>query len=210
MHRIKNKVTAIILAAGKGTRFGGDKLLHEIKVETNPHEVSKKHIGLISALNVKPHVDEVICVVRPEDTSLIKVYKQHHFKVITNPNYRSGMSSSIRVGIENAKPNHHIMVCLGDMPFIKAASYQSILTAFFSHPALMCRPIFKSQDGETLPGHPVIFSQDAKPLLLTLNGDTGAQTMMRSLSNYKLALNDIGVVSDIDRVSDLPDDSSCC
>lgn len=205
MPNIKPKITALVLAAGKGTRFGGDKLLHAIPYTNEDGTVSTSAIGLISALNVKPHVDEVLCVVRPNDTKLIALYEQYGFKVVINTEYEKGLSTSIKIGAQHIQSNHHIMVCLGDMPLIKKESYQSIVTQFEEHNHAVCRPIYLAKDNAFTPGHPAIFAHELKPLLMQLEGDQGAQPLIKSLPVHTFKLTDIGIVKDIDHQTDLPD-----
>jgi len=202
MPNIKPKVTALVLAAGKGTRFGGDKLLHAIPYTNQDGTISTSAIGLISALNVKPHVDDVLCVVRPHDHDLINLYKEHGLSIVTNDEYEVGLSTSIQKGIESIKPNHHIMICLADMPLIQAHSYQGLIKHFNADPNLICRP-YNTEYIHEQPGHPVIFPCSLKPLLLTLDGDKGAQGLISQHPINLVSVCDKGIYLDIDTQQDL-------
>jgi len=196
-------ITAIVLAAGKGHRFGGDKMLQPIPVINSNNPEHTLPMGLRSALNVRPHVDQVICVVRPDDKALIQVLHEHAFKTVINHEFELGLSSSIKAGVRSAHSDHHIMICLGDMPFITEASYESIIQAFYSQPSSICRGCFVSGSDTPLMGHPVIFPHVFRPQLLALQGDKGAQSIMQSLPINTIKIEDKGIIKDIDHKSDL-------
>jgi molybdenum cofactor cytidylyltransferase len=203
MPNIKPNISAIILAAGNGSRFGGDKLLHEIEYTNNKDSITSKSIGLISALNVLPHVDEVVCVVRPNDTQLIKLLEPHPFTIVTNKDYQQGLSSSIKAGVLAVKPANNIMICLADMPFIKTHSYQAVIDGFNADKNTVCRPVFFNEHSILKPGHPVIIPNKFKDKLMKLNADKGAQLLIQSLPVHTVRLVDQGVIRDIDRKEDL-------
>ena len=197
------KISAVVLAAGNGSRFGGDKLLHPLEIQDEHGCIQQKAMGLISSLNVQPHVNEVICVVRPHDTRLMDVFHSHQLTTVRNPDYETGLSSSIKVGVQAAKPDHAIMICLADMPFIKHASYQAIVNGFCTQPEAVCRPVFLNKQNTSQPGHPVIFAPKLRNNLMELSQDRGAQMFIQSLSIHTIPLDDSGVIQDIDQKSDL-------
>lgn len=198
MPSITPNISAIVLAAGNGSRFGGDKLLHPITFGTR----HKHAIGLTSALNVQPHVDEVICVVRPDDQTLIALLNTHNMTTIANPHHPLGLSSSIKVGVASAKPDNAIMICLADMPFIKANSYQDLIQVFSQNTQTITRLTFQAGTLKQS-GHPVIFPNNIRYKLLELKGDKGAQTLINELPIATAVSDDEGIIFDIDTQQDL-------
>jgi molybdenum cofactor cytidylyltransferase len=196
------KITAVLLASGNGTRFGGDKLLHLINdLDTHSGE-HKQAIGLTSALKVQAFVDEVICVVRPSDTALTKLFKAHGLKTIENPDFKTGLSASIKHGVKAAKADNAIMICLGDMPFIKPNSYQSLIQLFNANPNRITRLMYQNDDTKQA-GHPVIFPVSTKQALQQLKGDSGAKALLKEMDVLCAITTDDGVVFDIDTQQDL-------
>lgn len=196
------KITALVLASGMGSRFGGDKLSHKIEVNGQ----APLAIGVISALKVKPFVDEVICVIRPNDTALKQAYLNHGFSVVENPDFKQGLSSSIKAGINaiNADTKNHYMICLADMPYIKADSYKAVTELFKARlknkADIIVRPRLSEKNKL---GHPVIFSHVFKTDLLTLKGDDGGKPLLQKYGFDSLEVNDFGVLTDIDFKADL-------
>lgn len=188
-------ITAIVLASGLGSRFGGDKLLKNIPYNKD----LALPIGLISALNVRPHVDQVICVVRPHDIQLQQLFQIQGFQTIDNPNFKEGLSSSIRTGVLACAKDSHYLICLGDMPYIQSNTYQSLITRFLNHTKdqtkTIARPMFNENHKQ---GHPVIFSNDFKKALLSLSGDNGGKSILKKNDVLTVNLNDHGILDDID------------
>jgi molybdenum cofactor cytidylyltransferase len=199
------KITAIVLAAGMGSRFGGDKLSAKIQVENANHTNSHLAIGLVSALNIKAYVDEVICIVRPDDHMLKQNFVAHGLIIIDNPDYLNGLSSSINTGIKACTQSSHYMICLADMPYIQGATYQKVIEHFFNDQTKICRPMFPIDNSAEMPlsGHPVIFPNQYKEELLQLQGDEGAMPLLKKYGFRKIALDDKGIIDDIDKVSDI-------
>jgi molybdenum cofactor cytidylyltransferase len=164
-------ITGIVLAAGKGSRFGGDKMLHLIKQENGTHIP----MGLLSALNLKPWVDQVICVVRPHDDALINMYQQYGFNVHKSEHYQQGLSASLVAGVKASMKASAWVIALGDMPFIKSSSYEKMRETLKS--AAKGHIIQLTHNNK--PGHPVVFPKRFKNDLLALQGDVGARSIVQ-------------------------------
>ena len=201
-------IAGIVLAAGLGSRFGGDKLLHPLHIPSANFPVA---MGLQSALNLQPYVDEVICVVRPDDSELIKLFLQQGFKVCPSENYLDGLSASLMAGIRASSVADMWWLALADMPFIAAPSYLAIqqeIAHQLQRPE-QTRQIVQacSQDstGAIKSGHPVIFPQRLKGALLALSGDEGARSVVKKEARQvqQVLLNDPGIHWDVDKITDL-------
>ncbi len=185
-------IMGIVLAAGMGSRFGGDKMLHPIKREDG----TDIPMGLLSALNLKPWVDQIICVVRPQDDVLIKLYQLHGFNIHKSENYQQGLSASLIAGVQASCNASAWVVALGDMPFIKSSSYEKIkqgLAATLNNKVVQLKYNNK-------PGHPVAFPKRLKSDLLDLKGDVGARSIVLSEGKNTVSLEvaDTGIHLDID------------
>lgn len=210
----KPNVIGLLLAAGQGSRFGGHKLRHVLDNGTA--------MGLQSALNLKETVDEVVCVVRPDDSVLIDIFKQHGFTTIENPEHLTGLSSSIRMGIQSRSDADYWLIALGDMPYIQAKTYDAIARTVKNEESIapnnraIIRPYLKNEEGtdKKLAGHPVAFPNRYKEQLLALKGDKGAGALFKNKSNdpnqssnendkstpdiHWLLVEDEGILFDID------------
>jgi len=185
-------IAGIVLAAGKGTRFGGDKMLHPVQ----SHNGEILPMGLLSALNLKPWVDEVICVVRAQDAELIALYGQHGFKTHISEYFELGLSASLVAGIQASAEASMYVLALGDMPFINVKTYESIRDAIDkSNKDKIIQPKFNNK-----PGHPIVFPKRLKRELLSLQGDVGARSIVKKeLKNLMTVdVNDQGIHWDLD------------
>jgi len=193
----KQNVIGILLAAGQGSRFGGHKLRYVLD--------NGIAMGLQSALNLKQVVDEVICIVRPDDKVLISEFEKNGLTVVENPNHNHGLSSSIYSGIQARPDADYWIIGLGDMPFIKASTYSSMQSKIANEgdkdksakqiirPAMLQGLKLKS-------GHPVAFPNRYREALLTLTGDTGAASILKTEKKHvqSLMVEDSGIFLDID------------
>ncbi|EAT13736.1 nucleotidyltransferase family protein [Bermanella marisrubri] len=189
-----DQVTAIVLAAGQGSRFkhpsGVFKLAHQI-------QLNNKSLPILShTLN---HLNQIaahcICVVDPLRRDALHFLSEHKsVQVIDNPNTKLGMSESLKRGAALIPPNHGIMICLADMPYIQASTYQLLLDTFKqNHGTKIVRPTFNGHDG-----HPVIFPYRYCPDLLQLNGDQGAKALIKETDLLRIDCDDEGILMDID------------
>jgi len=199
-------ITAIVLASGSGSRFGGKKLLHEVVINNN----LPLALGVISALNVKPFVDHVICIVQPEDKALKKQFEFHGFTTVDNLDFEQGLSSSIKAGIRFCQENYtnasnnHYMICLADMPYIEANTYKAVTKQFRAsiktHANTIIRPVLTEYNKS---GHPVIFSKKFETELLNLTGDDGGKPIIKQHGFDSVNVDDAGVLADIDYLKDI-------
>lgn len=189
-------ITGLIMAAGMGRRFGGDKMLHPIE---NP-DGQALAMGLQAALNLRPWVDEVICVLRPQDQRLKQLFSQQGFKTQVNPHHQQGLSSSLVAGIQAAPHTDMWLIALGDMPFIQADSYRRLKQALDAGDQQQIVRLTHQQR----PGHPVVFPQRLKSQLLALRGDAGASSIVKQEQSrlLEVAVHDAGIHRDIDRPGD--------
>ena len=182
-------VCGVLLAAGAARRFGGDKLLAELK--------NGEQLGLVSAQNLLPHVDRMLVVIRPGDTEIEALYRRHGFATTVAVNADQGMGRSLAHGISASGDCAGWIVALADMPFIAADTYRCLREAL-DEGAGIAAPLY-----ETMRGNPVAFSARYRKALVALEGDTGARELVRSEAVTLIDVNDPGILRDIDVPSDL-------
>ena len=195
-----NPVIGLLLAAGEGSRFGGDKLLQPLADGTP--------IGLQAARQLAAQVDELLCVVRPNDRALHALFSAEGFTVLPNPEHLSGLSSSLKAGVA-ARPNAaYWLVGLGDMPFIQPATYTSVRAALnqqLKQPAHTQR-LLRTRLHQHTHGHPCALPQRYRTELMALSGDSGAAKLFKQAKPGDVQLldtDDSGVLRDIDVPADL-------
>ncbi|HVJ24057.1 MAG TPA: nucleotidyltransferase family protein [Burkholderiales bacterium] len=180
-----------MLAAGSATRFGSDKLRHEL-----PHGVS---IAVQSARHLKLEISRVIAVVRPNSPELMAGLKKEGCEVVVCENAAEGMGASLACAARAAGEAEGYLVALADMPFVRRTTIAAVRDALAAG-ALLAAPYFRSRRG-----HPVAIAGRFRDELLALGGDEGAKKLIAANEQklVKIPVGDPGVIRDIDTPGDL-------
>jgi molybdenum cofactor cytidylyltransferase len=190
VREVKN-IAGILLAAGAGSRFGGEKLLHPLE--------DGVAIAAHAARNLLAATTDVIAVVRWGDFPLYDMLEQEGCQVTMFQGAARGMGASLAHGVAQARGADGWLVALADMPRIAPDTVRRIVAAL-EEGALVAAPARKGERG-----HPVGFSAALRKELLALDGDQGARAVVeRHLGDVKLVeCEDEGIFYDVDRKSDL-------
>jgi molybdenum cofactor cytidylyltransferase len=186
------KISAILLGAGESKRMGANKLL----LPWVKKIVLKHCVDTLLQSTVK----EVIVVLGDRTKGIENQLRGRKIKVVMNPQYRKGMSTSIQKGIRAIDPNSHgILIALGDMPFLRSRTVNSLIRAFSQGKGTIVVPSFRRRKG-----HPVIFHRRYKKELLQLKEDVGGKSIIeRHPGEVRLVqIRSEGVVKDIDTWKD--------
>jgi molybdenum cofactor cytidylyltransferase len=193
---IYERIGAVILAAGESKRMGFPKQLIEICGEKIIRIVVKKvlNVGFGDIVVVLGHMAGDIA--RYIDDMI-------GIKIIVNPRYREGMSTSLIEGIKNLRQDiEAFMVILGDQPFVSKETMEKIIETYYGmkRKPLMVVPTYRG-----LGGNPVLISSRIAKEIMSLRGDIGARALMERYKAYisYIETQDPGVVLDIDTKEDL-------
>jgi CTP:molybdopterin cytidylyltransferase MocA len=189
----KTGVAAVLLAAGAGSRFGGGKLLA-------PYRGRPLIEASLSNLADAP-VDETVVVVGESAERLREVCWPYGFKMVENPDWAQGMSTSVQAGLRSLGPEARAaVVLLADQPLVGTGAVERLVAAFEAG----ARVAVATYDGR--PRNPVLFSREVWPLLMTeLSGDEGARPFLRRHPELvvQVPCEGVGDPADIDTVEDL-------
>lgn len=185
------RIVAILLAAGQGSRFGGEKLLAKL-ADATP-------VGVQSVRNLKQALTEVIAVTRPEDAEFRALLHAEGIRVEICPRAHEGMGASLAHGVLASYDADAWVIALGDMPRIRPATIRQIAVALAAG-AEIAAPVYRGTRG-----HPVGFSGAQREALAALSGDAGARDILRAERSRITLLDcdDAGVLADIDTPADL-------
>lgn len=191
MAKQQKHIAAILLAAGAGTRFGGDKLLHPLE--------DGVAIAAHAARNLLAATPDVIAVVRWGDFPLYDMLEQEGCQVTMFQGAARGMGASLAHGVAQARSADGWVVALADMPRVPADIIQKIVAALEGG-ALVAAPVHKGERG-----HPVGFGAALREELLALDGDLGASVVVERHrdSVQRIECDDPGILFDVDRKSDI-------
>jgi len=184
-------IVGLLLAAGSASRFGSDKLRHEL-----PHGVS---IAVQSARHLKLEIARVVAVVRPDSSELVTNLKQEGCEVVVCDNAAEGMGASLACAARAAGEADGYLIALADMPFLRRTTIAAVREALVAG-APLAAPYFRARRG-----HPVGLSRRFFPELLALRGDEGAKRVIAANEKQmvKIPVGDPGALRDIDRPEDL-------
>jgi molybdenum cofactor cytidylyltransferase len=181
-------VRPVILAAGSGRRFGGDKLLAIVDGEPMIRGVVRSYAALCGRVKV---------VVNAE-SSVALALDEVDVELVVNPGADEGIASSIRAGVASCADEAAVMIALADEPRVDRALGAKVITRWQETSA----PIVASRfNGEI--GHPVLFDRQVFDVLLHLDGDVGARRLIREMGD-RVQYVDVSRPRPID--VDTPDD----
>jgi molybdenum cofactor cytidylyltransferase len=183
-------VRALLLAAGRGTRFGGDKLLAPLPDGTP--------LGVAALRNLQHAAGPAIAVVRPDDALLADAFRGEGATVVIAERADEGMGASLAAGLAAIDERAGVLVALADMPWIAPDTIARIADAI-ANGASIAAPIHRGRRG-----HPVGFAPSHRAALLALGGDSGAREIVAgSREVVLLDVDDTGIVRDVDHPDDI-------
>lgn len=193
--------TAVLLAAGAGTRLGqGPKALLPFRGGTLvEHAAAVLRDGGCS---------DVIVVVGAGAAEVAALQQPGSAlagcRLVRNDDWASGMGGSFHLGVESMRAGHNVLVALVDQPGVSPALVARLIAAH--RPGRITAAGYHGAAGGLHRGHPIIFD----PLLAVQaaaisNGDVGARDFLRSHPEL-IDLVDCGDLfdgADLDTESDL-------
>ncbi len=192
------QLTGILLAAGRGARFGGAKLLAALPSAS--HGVSSgTAVGVASCRHLIAAMPTVVAVVRPGDSMLADALRAAGARVVECGRADEGMGASLACGVGAAPDADGWVVALADMPWIAPASIAVVADALRAGAGIAAT----SHIG--VRGHPVGFARTHYAELAALSGDEGAKSILAANrdSVQLIEVADSGVLRDVDAPADL-------
>lgn len=171
----KKILSGVILAAGFSKRAKCDKLLLAWKKHTLLYERMKQ--ASFSKL------DEVIIVIQEKWKEICEKYAQElrasckkNIKIVVNNSPEQGMSSSLRLGVQNCdEKSQAVLFLLTDQPFFMAEDINTMYRAYQRSEASLLAACVGGKRK-----NPVLFSlEHYKEELLQVSGDQGARDVLK-------------------------------
>lgn len=185
----------ILLAAGRSTRYGNDKLLALLP--------SGETLALAAARHLREGLGagaRLLAVLRPEQVELAATLAAAGYEPVFGEETRAGMGRSLAVGVAASPEAGGWLVALADMPAIEPLTIARVAAALQAG-ASLAAPF---HDGRR--GHPVGFAAGWRQALTGLDGDVGARELLREAGEtlQRIDTEDPGVLLDVDTPADLP------
>ncbi|MNJ57542.1 Purine catabolism protein PucB [compost metagenome] len=186
-----DQVIALVLAAGRGRRFGADKRRACLADGTGVLEATLRAVMAVHS--------RVYVVLRPEDSpAALRIPPE--VAVIRALHAARGMGASLAEAVSALADTEAtaLAVFLGDMPWINAETQQCLYGS--ATRSTIVRPHYRGSAG-----HPVLFGRDFWPDLQRLDGDEGARKVLRQRCTACVGIDveDPGILRDVDTPADL-------
>lgn len=190
-------ISSIILAAGQSTRFNGNKLLYLLKFEREYMPM----IRITTLKFIKSGVDEVVIVVGYEWQKIMEaIMDLENVKIVYNPSYNIGMSESVKKGLKAVmKYSDIVLLHPADVPFIKVETIKKVIEVSLKNNNFVTIPCYKCRGG-----HPLIIPRKFMNVAMEINEkEMGLKGFLRKVPIYKVEVDDIGILIDIDTQLDI-------
>lgn len=180
--------TAVLLAAGGGSRFAGPT--HKLLAPIGGRPVFRLALDHV----LEAGFVDVVVVTGAAPLEIDEPF----VTVVHNEQWQQGQAGSLQLALAEAgrRDSEFVVVGLADQPFIPAAAWSAIATSGSSAPILVA-----TYDGVRGPNpvrlHRSVWSQ------LPTEGDEGARTLMRLHPEWIDELACEGSAADIDTLEDL-------
>jgi molybdenum cofactor cytidylyltransferase len=184
-------LSALILAAGKGSRIGKPKLMLEFK--------EKSFLSIIADNLKEAGIKNIFCVVSSEFFNWAAGnVKGVNYTV--NPNPENGMISSVQIGLKETGNCDGVIIIPVDHPFVSTDTMKLLIESFCNNPDCLIKPIFKN-----VSGHPIIIPPELSKNILSSGINKTLDVVIKESFVKKIGINtdDSGVIKNINTTEDL-------
>ncbi len=185
-------ISAIILAAGESKRMGRPKQLLVFQGRTL--------IERAADTVVASKVHETIVVLGHQAEAVKAVLKDKPVRIILNPDYRQGMSTSLKAGLSQVAPDARaVLIMLGDQPGLTPETINQLIEAFEEGKGGIIVPVYNGRRG-----NPVLLDLKYIAEIMALTGDVGARQILAAHTEdvYEIQSDSESISIDIDTEQD--------
>jgi CTP:molybdopterin cytidylyltransferase MocA len=172
---------AIVLAAGSGRRFGGDKLTTEFR----GRPLLAHCLDAVSRAVAERILESGVVVRRARDQAVADLAVSSGLQCVAVALEGAGLAESLRTGLSAlslALPDGALVVP-GDQPLLRLDVIKALLSEVAGGDAAVVRPVY--QEEPDVPGHPVWLARSVWPLAAELLPDQG---FSRILSHHGIVI----------------------
>lgn len=188
---MSRSIGVIVLAAGEGSRFrevaGDDK--DKLLADCTGRDGAVRSVIEQTLVNLPASLDKRVLVTTEARPQAMRMAQAYGCDIVSIES--TGMGDSIAAGVAACPDADGWLIVLGDMPFILSSSIEQVVASIADDAVSV--PV---QGGEF--GHPVGFGRSFGPGLMALSGDRGARPLFKQGRVVEVAVDDPGVLWDID------------
>lgn len=192
MRGVSDKVAALVLAAGGGTRLGGGKLLLPWKGRPLLAHTLQAVIDSGATASITVVLGHEAEKVRE---AIGREFPGEDVAIVENDAWREGQSTSLRAGLSALPDVDAVLIALGDQPTLRPETLRLLTLRHAREKPLATAPTYRGRRG-----NPVILSKALFEDARAVRGDKGARGILAELGDRLLLapVDDAGVVLDID------------
>ena len=189
--RIGDRLYAIVLAAGASTRFGSPKQLVRIAGRPLLHTVVTRAAEVTG--------NSLIVVLGAGASELAPLLKHSPGSVVVNRQWREGLASSIRAGVERLPATcAGVLLVLADQAAVTSDDLRRLAGTWRRRPQYIAAALYAGTTGA-----PAIFPRSAFTELAALRGDAGARSILRRSADRMIRVPMPSAEHDVDTPEDL-------
>jgi CTP:molybdopterin cytidylyltransferase MocA len=186
------RTAAIVLAAGASSRFGRPKALALLRGRPLLLHV----LDAVAAVGIV----EVVVVLGHDGDQIERSLRWRSERRVRNPNPEAGLSSSLRVGLENvSSASEAALILLGDQPLVRVDVIERLLAGFVSAAKPIVLPRYRDGGGP----NPLLVHRAAWSLAGEARSDRGFGPVLRNHPDLVVEVDVEGSNPDIDTPEEL-------
>lgn len=182
--------TIVVVAAGRGSRFGAG--LAKLEQPFGPATV----LGTTLRNAVQSQLPVVVVVSAAQAATAGAHLAQRDIVVLGDAEAARGMGHSIAAGVAECSGAPGWLVLPGDMPLVRPDTLLAVAGALEQHAVA-----YAQYQGRR--GHPVGFAAELYSELVRLSGDEGARRIVARYPAFAVEVADAGVLVDVDTPAQL-------
>lgn len=181
-------MAAVVLAAGASKRMGQTKQLLPIDGQPMVRRVAQAACQAALA--------QVVVVVGAEAEDVAGALSGLELKIVHNPAWEQGMSTSLRAGLGALRPEiEAALIILADQPGLTPAVLEALVEAYLTSRAPIVAPFYRGRRG-----NPVLFARTLFAELGQVEGDRGGRALLVGYEGdvARIDLDDAAILLDVD------------
>lgn len=181
-------ICAIVLAAGKSSRMGVQKLLLPFGGTTVIARIARRLLDST--------IDKVYVVVGYQSDRIAAELSGLKVSLVENPDFESGMLSSVRCGIGSLPRDcDGVLVALGDQPAITSELVDQMIRTFARTDKGIIVPTYQGKRG-----HPILFAGRFCSEIMTKYDEIGLCGLLRAYPDdvFEMTASTSAVLCDMD------------
>jgi nicotine blue oxidoreductase len=169
---LERRTTAVLLAAGAGTRLGlGPKALLPFRGRTL--------VEVLAGVLLDGGCRDVVIVLGADAAKVHTTADLRLYTVVENPDWQAGMGSSFQRGVAAAAVEDNALIVLVDQPGLTPETVARLLSAH--RPGRVTAAAYRGPDGTLRRAHPLLLDVTLRAEAAeSATGDAGARHFLRA------------------------------